>query len=374
MVDYEGAKHLEQTKIDEKLKEENAQIRLDSFIDPAMVRKVKKIVLDMLAEKGYQFASVTPEIKPIARRPEAGEPDLRRRRGAAGQDPRRRVHRQQGGQRRQAQAPDEEQQGRRASLSFITGARQLPGRRSTRRTPTRSSAYYRDHGYIARARRRPRAALRRGLGRPQDALGHAADPGRRGRALPGRPSCRSRATRSSSPRRCGGLFKVQAGRLVQRQGHPEGLREGARPVRRGRLLPVQPRADDAARTSRTRARARGGARRGRRGGQAGRAGRSRGRSGARPSRAPAKPDEAGRRPRPKPPRAGARSRPQARRSRRPPSRCPRARRSWTSCCRWTRASSTSSTGSSSPATRPRATRSCAARSGCSRKASSTPRR
>jgi outer membrane protein assembly factor BamA len=65
VVAYEGAKHLEEAKIDEKLKEENAAIRLDSFIDPAMVRKVKKIVLDMLAEKGYQFASVSPEIKAI---------------------------------------------------------------------------------------------------------------------------------------------------------------------------------------------------------------------------------------------------------------------------------------------------------------------
>ena len=49
IVDYQGAKHLEQTKIDDKLKEENAQIRLDSFIDPGMVRKVKKLVLDMLS-------------------------------------------------------------------------------------------------------------------------------------------------------------------------------------------------------------------------------------------------------------------------------------------------------------------------------------
>ncbi|HEY3381838.1 MAG TPA: outer membrane protein assembly factor BamA [Vicinamibacterales bacterium] len=65
IVDYEGAKHLEQTKIDEKLKEENASIRLDSFIDPSLVRKVKKVVLDMLAEKGYQFATVNPEIKPL---------------------------------------------------------------------------------------------------------------------------------------------------------------------------------------------------------------------------------------------------------------------------------------------------------------------
>jgi outer membrane protein insertion porin family len=63
IVDYLGAKHLEQSKIDDKLKEESAEIRLDSFIDPGMIRKVKKVVLDMLAEKGYQFASVTPQIK-----------------------------------------------------------------------------------------------------------------------------------------------------------------------------------------------------------------------------------------------------------------------------------------------------------------------
>jgi outer membrane protein insertion porin family len=65
IVDYQGAKHLERSKIDDKLKEENATIRLDSFIDPGMVRKVKKVVLDMLAEKGFQFATVTPDIKPL---------------------------------------------------------------------------------------------------------------------------------------------------------------------------------------------------------------------------------------------------------------------------------------------------------------------
>ena len=60
-----ASKQLEQTKIDEKLKEENVTIRLDSFIDPAMIKKVKGIVRDMLAEKGYQFAEVTHEIKPM---------------------------------------------------------------------------------------------------------------------------------------------------------------------------------------------------------------------------------------------------------------------------------------------------------------------
>jgi outer membrane protein insertion porin family len=65
IVDYQGAKHLERSKIDEKLKEEGATIRLDSFIELGTVRKVKKIVLDMLAEKGYQFATVTPDVKPM---------------------------------------------------------------------------------------------------------------------------------------------------------------------------------------------------------------------------------------------------------------------------------------------------------------------
>ena len=63
IVDFVGAKHLERSKIDDKLKEESAIIRLDSFVDPGMVRKVKKVVLDMLGEKGYQFATVSPDIK-----------------------------------------------------------------------------------------------------------------------------------------------------------------------------------------------------------------------------------------------------------------------------------------------------------------------
>src|SRR5262245_27699120 len=65
IVDYIGSKKVEVSKIDEKLKEANAQMRLDTFIDPALVRKVQGIVQDMLREKGFQFATVTPEIKDI---------------------------------------------------------------------------------------------------------------------------------------------------------------------------------------------------------------------------------------------------------------------------------------------------------------------
>ncbi|HKB11268.1 MAG TPA: BamA/TamA family outer membrane protein [Vicinamibacterales bacterium] len=65
IVDYVGSKAVETSKIDEKLKEANAQIRLDTFIDPGLIRKVSGIVRDMLREKGFQFAEVTPDIKEI---------------------------------------------------------------------------------------------------------------------------------------------------------------------------------------------------------------------------------------------------------------------------------------------------------------------
>jgi outer membrane protein insertion porin family len=63
IVDYVGSKKIETSKIDDKLKEASAVIRLDTFIDPGLVRKVEGIVRDMLKEKGFQYASVTHEIQ-----------------------------------------------------------------------------------------------------------------------------------------------------------------------------------------------------------------------------------------------------------------------------------------------------------------------
>ncbi len=65
IVDYVGSKKIELTKIDEKLKENDAQIRLDTFIDPGLVRKVEGIVRDMLREKGFQYADVKHEIAEV---------------------------------------------------------------------------------------------------------------------------------------------------------------------------------------------------------------------------------------------------------------------------------------------------------------------
>ena len=63
IVDYTGSKQLETAKIDEKLKDANLQIRLDTFIDAGMVKKVASVVQDMMKEKGFQNAEVTPEIQ-----------------------------------------------------------------------------------------------------------------------------------------------------------------------------------------------------------------------------------------------------------------------------------------------------------------------
>jgi outer membrane protein insertion porin family len=65
IVDYAGSKKLDQSKIEEKLKEENLLIKLDSFIDPGQIRRVETIVRSFMASKGYQYANVTHELKPL---------------------------------------------------------------------------------------------------------------------------------------------------------------------------------------------------------------------------------------------------------------------------------------------------------------------
>ena len=66
IVDYEGLDKVSQSDIEEKLKEESVHIRLDNFIDPALIRRVTGIVRQIYAEKGFQYADVRPEVKEVA--------------------------------------------------------------------------------------------------------------------------------------------------------------------------------------------------------------------------------------------------------------------------------------------------------------------
>ena len=66
VVDYVGSKNIDRTKIDEELKKKGIAIRLDSFIDPGSCRRVAASFARCMAEKGYQYAEVKPQIKQVA--------------------------------------------------------------------------------------------------------------------------------------------------------------------------------------------------------------------------------------------------------------------------------------------------------------------
>ena len=65
IVDYTGSTKVERTKVDEKMKELGIQLRLDSFLDQSAVKRVAGIVKELMAEKGYEFAEVTPSVEPL---------------------------------------------------------------------------------------------------------------------------------------------------------------------------------------------------------------------------------------------------------------------------------------------------------------------
>lgn len=65
IVDFVGSKEIEQTKIDEKLREENVQMRMDSFLNDSSIRRSKAVIRTMLSEKGYLDSTVTHELKAL---------------------------------------------------------------------------------------------------------------------------------------------------------------------------------------------------------------------------------------------------------------------------------------------------------------------
>jgi outer membrane protein insertion porin family len=66
VVEYVGSDVLQQTKIDERLTELGISIRLDSFIDPGLLNRVKGVVREMLAAEGHLDGDVTHRIVEVA--------------------------------------------------------------------------------------------------------------------------------------------------------------------------------------------------------------------------------------------------------------------------------------------------------------------
>jgi len=63
-VDYRGSKLLTKAAIESRLKSRQAELRLDTFYDPARAARVESILREMLAEVGRPSASVRREQKP----------------------------------------------------------------------------------------------------------------------------------------------------------------------------------------------------------------------------------------------------------------------------------------------------------------------
>ena len=76
IVDYTGSSKIERTKVDEKMKEANVSLRLDSFLDQGAIRRVEGILRNLMAEKGYQFAEIKSNVEALPGRPQAGQSRL----------------------------------------------------------------------------------------------------------------------------------------------------------------------------------------------------------------------------------------------------------------------------------------------------------
>ena len=154
IVDFRGSKDLTTSNIEDALKKADAQIKIDTFYDPAKARKVETIIKEMLAEKGRPFGYGQARGEEHRRvRPAAL---VHHRRRAQGEGPRDRLRRQPGLLGQDARREDEEDQGRRASrTSAGSGARPPTPRTSgwgARRTRAgdrgRLEDFYLDHGYV----------------------------------------------------------------------------------------------------------------------------------------------------------------------------------------------------------------------------------
>lgn len=62
IVDYTGTGKVDRTKVDEKMREKGISLRLDSFLDQSQIRRTSGLLREMMAEKGYEFAEVTPTV------------------------------------------------------------------------------------------------------------------------------------------------------------------------------------------------------------------------------------------------------------------------------------------------------------------------
>ncbi len=226
IVDYVGTEKVDQSKIDEKLKEKQLQIRLDSFIDPGLIRRVAGVVREVYAEKGYQFAEVKPEIKEVEGGPKLVNVTFHITEGPKVQIREVDFVGNKAIKDSTLATADEGEQGRGLLLVHPRSGGTYKEEKfeedaAERRSTTTATAA------TSRAQvGQPELKIARGLEGPARRAGSSCRC-RSPRASSTRSaSSSSRATRSSRPKALRPLFKIEAGRDLQREEDPEGHREG----------------------------------------------------------------------------------------------------------------------------------------------------
>ena len=66
LIDYEGATSVSRTDINDRLKEKGFDLRLDAFMDAGLLRRIAAAVRELYSEKGFQYATVTPQVRELA--------------------------------------------------------------------------------------------------------------------------------------------------------------------------------------------------------------------------------------------------------------------------------------------------------------------
>jgi outer membrane protein insertion porin family len=66
IVNYEGTEEIDRAKIDEQLTLRGIELRLDSFVDMAVIRRIESVLREMMAEKGFTNAEVKHAITSVA--------------------------------------------------------------------------------------------------------------------------------------------------------------------------------------------------------------------------------------------------------------------------------------------------------------------
>lgn len=66
VITYEGGSRLSRSAIDEALDQRSISLRADSFLDPAIIARVKTVVRDLMADRGFANATVTHAVTAVA--------------------------------------------------------------------------------------------------------------------------------------------------------------------------------------------------------------------------------------------------------------------------------------------------------------------